>query len=81
MPAVLSVRKYVQTTVHCQYSLLYCAVPVGKANRVCVNFSLQKKEAERPKVEVVQEEEEVVHEDNEWGEQLTVLNLYQFAWI
>lgn len=33
----------------------------------CV-FSPQKKEAERPKVEVVVEEEEVVHEDNEWGE-------------
>lgn len=33
-------------------------------------FSVQRKEAERPKVEVVQEEEEVVvHEDNEWGEQ------------
>ncbi|XP_070708859.1 ubiquitin-like modifier-activating enzyme 5 [Pempheris klunzingeri] len=30
----------------------------------------QKKEAERPKVEVVQEEEEVVHEDNEWGIEL-----------
>ncbi len=28
---------------------------------------LQKKEADRPKQEVVQEEEEVVHEDNEWG--------------
>lgn len=27
----------------------------------------QKKEAERPKQEVVEEEEEVVHEDNEWG--------------
>lgn len=36
---------------------------------ICVDFSLQKKEAEQPKVEVVQEEEEVVHEDNEWGEQ------------
>lgn len=35
---------------------------------------LQKKEAERPKVEVVQEEEEeVVHEDNEWGEQQTTI--------
>lgn len=32
------------------------------------SFNLQKKEAERPKVEVVQEEEEVVHEENEWGE-------------
>lgn len=32
-------------------------------------FSVQRTEAERPKVEVVQEEEEVVHEDNEWGEQ------------
>lgn len=30
----------------------------------------KKKEAERPKVEVVQEEEEVVHEDNEWGIEL-----------
>lgn len=37
-------------------------------------FSVQKKEAEHPKVEVVQEEEEVVHEDNEWGE----LSLYLF---
>lgn len=33
-----------------------------------IYFSVQKKEAERPKVEVVQEEEEVVHEENEWGE-------------
>lgn len=33
-----------------------------------IYFAVQKKEAERPKVEVVQEEEEVVHEDNEWGE-------------
>lgn len=34
-----------------------------------MNASLQRKEAERPKVEAVQEEEEeVVHEDNEWGE-------------
>ncbi len=52
---------------------------------ICVNFVLQKKEAERPKVEVVQEEEEVVHEDNEWGErqlfQLAVSDLQQFAWI
>lgn len=31
-------------------------------------LSLQKREAEHPKVEVVQEEEEVVHEENEWGE-------------
>lgn len=30
----------------------------------------KKKEAERPKVEVVQEEEEVVHEDNDWGIEL-----------
>ncbi|KAI3355304.1 hypothetical protein L3Q82_018158, partial [Scortum barcoo] len=30
----------------------------------------KKKEAERPKVEVVQEEEEIVHEDNEWGIEL-----------
>uniref|UniRef100_I3JF08 Ubiquitin-like modifier-activating enzyme 5 n=1 Tax=Oreochromis niloticus TaxID=8128 RepID=I3JF08_ORENI len=30
----------------------------------------KRKEAERPKVEVVQEEEEVVHEDNEWGIEL-----------
>nr|XP_057915879.1 ubiquitin-like modifier-activating enzyme 5 [Doryrhamphus excisus] len=30
----------------------------------------KKREAERPKVEVVQEEEEVVHEDNEWGIEL-----------
>ncbi len=37
-----------------------------------MNFSFQKKEAERPKVEVVEEEEEVVHEDNEWGEQQTI---------
>lgn len=35
-----------------------------------LHFS-QKKEAERPKQEVVQEEEEVVHEDNEWGENPT----------
>ncbi|ROJ70159.1 Ubiquitin-like modifier-activating enzyme 5 [Anabarilius grahami] len=27
----------------------------------------QKKEAEHPKQELVEEEEEVVHEDNEWG--------------
>lgn len=40
---------------------------------ICVNFVLQKKEAERPKVEVVQEEEEVVHEDNEWGERQTTI--------
>lgn len=33
-----------------------------------IHFAVQKKEAECPKVEVVQEEEEVVHEDNEWGE-------------
>lgn len=33
-----------------------------------IRFAVQKKEAECPKVEVVQEEEEVVHEDNEWGE-------------
>lgn len=31
-------------------------------------FVVQKREAERPKVEVVQVEEEVVHEDNDWGE-------------
>lgn len=30
----------------------------------------KKKEAERPKVEVVEKEEEVVHEDNEWGIEL-----------
>ncbi|KAM7390375.1 hypothetical protein PAMA_008507 [Pampus argenteus] len=30
----------------------------------------KEKEAERPKVEVVQEEEEVVHEDNDWGIEL-----------
>uniref|UniRef100_A0A673AMC2 Ubiquitin-like modifier-activating enzyme 5 n=1 Tax=Sphaeramia orbicularis TaxID=375764 RepID=A0A673AMC2_9TELE len=30
----------------------------------------KKKEAERPTVEVVQEEEDVVHEDNEWGIEL-----------
>ncbi|XP_023275810.1 ubiquitin-like modifier-activating enzyme 5 [Seriola lalandi dorsalis] len=30
----------------------------------------KKKEAERPKVEVVEVEEEVVHEDNEWGIEL-----------
>lgn len=35
---------------------------------IYVIFSFQKREAERPKVEVVQEEEEVVHEENEWGE-------------
>lgn len=39
---------------------------------MCFFFLLQKKEAERPKVEVVEVEEEVVHEDNEWGEQTTV---------
>lgn len=33
-------------------------------------FCVQKKEAERPKVEAVQEEvEEIVHEDNDWGQQ------------
>lgn len=31
-------------------------------------LGVQKREAERPKVEVVQVEEEVVHEDNDWGE-------------
>lgn len=37
--------------------------------------SLQKKEAERPKVEVVEEEEEVVvHEDNDWGEEELQVN-------
>lgn len=41
-----------------------------KIYSICVTFSLQKREAEQPRVEVVQdEEEEVVHEDNEWGEQ------------
>lgn len=36
----------------------------------CVVFCLQMKEAERPKVEAVQqEEEEIIHEDNEWGQQ------------
>ncbi|XP_061614954.1 ubiquitin-like modifier-activating enzyme 5 isoform X3 [Phyllopteryx taeniolatus] len=30
----------------------------------------KKREADRPKVEAVQEEEEVVHEDNEWGIEL-----------
>ncbi|XP_037135618.1 ubiquitin-like modifier-activating enzyme 5 isoform X3 [Syngnathus acus] len=30
----------------------------------------EKREAERPKTEVVQEEEEVLHEDNEWGIEL-----------
>lgn len=34
-------------------------------------FSLQKKEAERPKEEVIEKEEEIVHEDNDWGESLT----------
>ncbi|CAG04287.1 unnamed protein product, partial [Tetraodon nigroviridis] len=37
---------------------------------ICVILPLQKREAERPKVEVVQEEEEVVHEENEWGIEL-----------
>lgn len=37
---------------------------------------LQRKEAEQPKVEVVQEEEEVVHEDNEWGEQQITMLAY-----
>ncbi|XP_061122281.1 ubiquitin-like modifier-activating enzyme 5 isoform X2 [Syngnathus typhle] len=32
----------------------------------------EKREAERPKTEVVQEEEEVLHEDNEWGIELVV---------
>lgn len=30
-------------------------------------FSLQKKEAARPKEEVIEKEEEIVHEDNDWG--------------
>lgn len=43
---------------------------------LCESFPFQKKEAERPKVEVVEEEEEaVVHEDNEWGEQQTQSDL------
>lgn len=28
---------------------------------------LQKKEAARPKQEVIEQEEEIVHEDNDWG--------------
>lgn len=28
---------------------------------------LQKKEAARPKEEVIEKEEEIVHEDNDWG--------------
>uniref|UniRef100_A0A8C6WYP4 Ubiquitin-like modifier-activating enzyme 5 n=1 Tax=Neogobius melanostomus TaxID=47308 RepID=A0A8C6WYP4_9GOBI len=47
-----------------------------KANPQCNDYyckkqqeEFKKKEAERPKVEVVEEvEEEIVHEDNEWGE-------------
>lgn len=34
-------------------------------------FSLQKKEAARPKEEVIEKEEEIVHEDNDWGKSST----------
>lgn len=30
-------------------------------------FFLQKKEAARPKQEEIEQEEEIVHEDNDWG--------------
>lgn len=38
------------------------------AELTVICLGVQKREAERPKVEVVQVEEEVVHEDNDWGE-------------
>lgn len=38
------------------------------AELTVIRLGVQKREAERPKVEVVQVEEEVVHEDNDWGE-------------
>lgn len=48
-----------------------------KANPQCNDFycrqqqeAFKKREAERPKVVVVEKEEEVVHEDNEWGIEL-----------
>lgn len=48
-----------------------------KANPQCNDFYCRKqqeefklREAERPKVVVVEKEEEVVHEDNEWGIEL-----------
>lgn len=66
------------------YFLFYDERLTEKANSVHLrDFSpLQKKEAERPKVEVVQEVEEVVHEDNEWGEQRTPTPLcHARAWI
>lgn len=57
-----------KSPVHCNTdSVLYQLAQLTVS--ICMNISLQKKEAERPKVEVVQEEEEeIVHEDNEWGE-------------
>lgn len=38
------------------------------AELTVICLGVQKREAVRPKVEVVQVEEEVVHEDNDWGE-------------
>lgn len=32
-----------------------------------VLFFLQRKEAARPKQEIIEQEEEIVHEDNDWG--------------
>lgn len=55
--------------------ILYGAIILGNTNSntatLMVPPPLQKKEAEQPKVEVVEVEEEVVHEDNEWGEHST----------
>lgn len=57
-----------QRTHSSQNRLTLCCPSLRKLT-ACICFFLQKKEAEKPKVEVVQEEEEeVVHEDNDWGE-------------
>lgn len=67
---------WTKSRVHFSTYFLYGAITVGNTNSnttTLIIFSpLQKKEAERPKVEVVEVEEEVVHEDNEWGEHTTI---------
>lgn len=50
------------------------------AELTVVCLGVQKREAERPKVEVVQVEEEVVHEDNDWGERHEIQLIQPSAW-
>lgn len=49
------------------------------AELTVICLGVQKREAVRPKVEVVQVEEEVVHEDNDWGERHEVTHPVEVA--